>query len=107
MQLEELLDRIKQTEKQIFLRTTAGVSDDVQLCQESIRSIQTTTADLRAFKTQKDKLAIDATCLEQTAYATENLPRIRELIKTIQQIWNVSWQSSNVYSKITNKIKKV
>merc|ERR1712066_687230 len=96
VQLEELLDRVKATEKTIFMKVTAGISDDVQLCQDSIRSIQNITSDLRAYKTQKDKLAIDATCLEQSAHAPETLPRIRTLIKTIQQHWNISWKSANL-----------
>ena len=103
-QLEELLERVKQTESSIFLKITQPIAVDHPTCQQSIRFIQSTISDLRAYKTQKDKIAIDATCLEQSNHTPETLPKIRSLLKTIHNVWNVSWQTANLYLEKGRKV---
>lgn len=104
LQLEELLDRIRATEASIYLKITQPIATDYPSCQQSIRFIQSTISDLRAYKTQKDKLAIDATCLEQSNHTPDTLPKIRNLLKAIHNVWNVSWQTSNLYLEKGRKV---
>ena len=97
LQLEELLALISKSESSLHLKLVQPLSTDPSNCQQTIRFTQNLISDLRTYKTQKDKIAIDATCLEQSSNTPETLPKIRDLLKSIHTLWNLTWQTANLF----------
>ena len=83
---------------------TSPVSNQAVNCQDLIHNIQDIISDLRAFKTQKDKLNVDVTCLEDSIRQPKELQGIKKLLSKIQQIWQTCWQASNI---LLEKVRKI